>query len=71
MARLGPLERALQGGERFLRGVFAGYASAMAWWMQLRQGGGWLEADCPLAAFVESGEDVETRPIRSVAGVLL
>ncbi|CAL1129079.1 unnamed protein product [Cladocopium goreaui] len=55
VARVGPLKRDLSHGERFLRGAFAGYASAMAWWMQLRKEGEWPKAECPLAAFVETG----------------
>eukprot|EP00434_Breviolum_minutum_P023914 symbB.v1.2.021104.t1/scaffold1717.1/size104954/7 len=75
VARVGPLSRGLSEGERFLRGVFAGYdgtlvrsippnqsllvsdtqASAMAWWLQLRKDAEWQKAECPLAAFVETG----------------
>eukprot|EP00435_Cladocopium_sp_Y103_P016846 s2347_g4.t1 len=55
VARVGPLKRDLSHGERFLRGAFAGYASAMAWWMQLRKEGEWPKEECPLAAFVETG----------------
>ncbi|CAK9005193.1 unnamed protein product [Durusdinium trenchii] len=58
IARVGPLHRDLSPGERFLRGVFSGYASGMAWWLQLGEEGDWSEAECPLAAFVGTGASI-------------
>ncbi|CAJ1407531.1 unnamed protein product [Effrenium voratum] len=52
LARVGPLKRALTEGERFLRGALAGYASAMAWWVQLQKQ---PEAESPtFSSFLES-----------------
>ncbi|CAE7204821.1 unnamed protein product [Symbiodinium sp. CCMP2592] len=54
IARVAPLARALSLGERFLRGAFAGYASVMAWWLELHSDDRWSEAPS-LDGFLASG----------------